>query len=98
MLPEPRISNPPEVPQVATNTVQASEDGSTIPEHTTTSMDMTDDTHQASGEIDATRHENTTSHDEESVKYAGRLTKLKKILSGETPIHLTLQFLYGHNR
>lgn len=30
--------------------------------------------------------------------YAERLTKMKWILSGETPIHLILQFLYSHNR
>lgn len=30
--------------------------------------------------------------------YADRLSKLKAILSGETPISLTLQFLYSHNR
>ncbi|KAL2620791.1 hypothetical protein R1flu_000996 [Riccia fluitans] len=30
--------------------------------------------------------------------YAQRLTRLKGILSGETPINLTLQFLYSNNR
>lgn len=30
--------------------------------------------------------------------YAERLTKLKGILSGETSIQLTLQFLYSHNK
>eukprot|EP00271_Cylindrocystis_brebissonii_P005015 TRINITY_DN16971_c0_g1_i1.p1 TRINITY_DN16971_c0_g1~~TRINITY_DN16971_c0_g1_i1.p1 ORF type:complete len:1168 (-),score=279.75 TRINITY_DN16971_c0_g1_i1:370-3873(-) len=33
----------------------------------------------------------------EEVQYSERLTKLKGILSGETPINLTLQFLYSHN-
>lgn len=32
------------------------------------------------------------------VAYVERLTKLKGILSGETSIRLTLQFLYSHNR
>ena len=32
------------------------------------------------------------------VAYAERLTKIKGILSGETSIRLTLQFLYSHNR
>ncbi|XP_024382538.1 26S proteasome non-ATPase regulatory subunit 1 homolog A [Physcomitrium patens] len=35
---------------------------------------------------------------EERTSYTERLTKLKGILSGETPISLTLQFLYSHNR
>ena len=30
--------------------------------------------------------------------YAERLVKIKGILSGETTIHLILQFLYNHNR
>jgi 26S proteasome regulatory subunit N2 len=34
----------------------------------------------------------------ERTPYADRLVKLKGILSGETPISLTLQFLYSHNR
>lgn len=32
------------------------------------------------------------------VAHADRLTKIKNILSGETSIQLTLQFLYSHNR
>jgi hypothetical protein len=35
---------------------------------------------------------------EEQRMYAQRLTFLKGILSGETPINLTLQFLYSNNR
>ncbi|CAI5947250.1 unnamed protein product [Closterium sp. NIES-64] len=34
----------------------------------------------------------------EEVVYAERLAKLKGILTGETPIGLTLQFLYSHNK
>ncbi|XP_062191510.1 26S proteasome non-ATPase regulatory subunit 1 homolog A-like [Phragmites australis] len=36
--------------------------------------------------------------DPNEVAYADRLTKIKGILSGETSIQLTLQFLYSHNR
>ncbi|KAJ0953335.1 putative armadillo-like helical, 26S proteasome regulatory subunit RPN2 [Helianthus annuus] len=36
--------------------------------------------------------------DPTEVTYAERLTKLKGILSGETSIQLTLQFLYSHNK
>ncbi|KAJ0941659.1 putative armadillo-like helical protein [Helianthus annuus] len=38
------------------------------------------------------------SDDPTEVTYAERLTKLKGILSGETSIQLTLQFLYSHNK
>ncbi|KAL5230675.1 hypothetical protein ABZP36_029451 [Zizania latifolia] len=36
--------------------------------------------------------------DSNEVSHADRLTKIKGILSGETSIQLTLQFLYSHNR
>ncbi|KAL4311989.1 hypothetical protein GQ457_01G033050 [Hibiscus cannabinus] len=36
--------------------------------------------------------------DPKEVMYAERLTKIKGILSGETSIQLTLQFLYSHNK
>ncbi|CAL1384481.1 unnamed protein product [Linum trigynum] len=36
--------------------------------------------------------------DESEETYAERLTKIKGILSGETSIQLTLQFLYSHNK
>lgn len=36
--------------------------------------------------------------DPSEVSYAERLTKIKGILSGETSIKLTLQFLYSHNK
>ncbi|KAA0033291.1 hypothetical protein IC582_010462 [Cucumis melo] len=36
--------------------------------------------------------------DPKEVVYAERYTKIKGILSGETSIHLTLQFLYSHNK
>lgn len=36
--------------------------------------------------------------DPKEATYAERLTKLRGILSGETSIQLTLQFLYSHNK
>eukprot|EP01018_Ginkgo_biloba_P031110 Gb_01242 [translate_table: standard] len=36
--------------------------------------------------------------DAKEAMYAERLAKIRGILSGETPIHLALQFLYSHNR
>lgn len=39
-----------------------------------------------------------TTVDPKAATHADRLTKIKAILSGETSIQLTLQFLYSHNR
>jgi len=39
-----------------------------------------------------------TTVDSNAATHADRLTKIKGILSGETSIQLTLQFLYSHNR
>lgn len=39
-----------------------------------------------------------TTADPKEAMYAERLGKLKGILSGETSIQLTLQFLYSHNK
>ena len=41
---------------------------------------------------------NVQEADPKKVTYAERLTKIKGILSGETSIQLTLQFLYSHNK
>ncbi|XVE81376.1 hypothetical protein DITRI_Ditri15bG0058600 [Diplodiscus trichospermus] len=41
---------------------------------------------------------NVPEADPKEVMYAERLTKIKGILSGETSIQLTLQFLYSHNK
>lgn len=65
---------------------------STSTENTTASEDvqMTDGTHgsgAAVGEMDPIE-----------ARYAERLTKMRGILSGETSIQLTLQFLYSHNK
>ena len=63
-----------------------------------------------SKEADTSQNENSAPEDvqmtEESscepdpseVIYSERLTKIKGILSGETSIQLTLQFLYSHNK
>lgn len=45
-----------------------------------------------------TSHGNVAEMEPAEARYAERLTKLKGILSGETSIQLTLQFLYSHNR
>ncbi|KAJ7518282.1 hypothetical protein O6H91_21G062200 [Diphasiastrum complanatum] len=52
---------------------------------------------QAAEDTTSTTEHGSSSSQELSV-YADRMVKLKGILSGETPIHLALQFLYGRNR
>ncbi|KAF8649942.1 hypothetical protein HU200_064096 [Digitaria exilis] len=53
-------------------------------------VQMRDDTTTPNG--------NAHTVDPNEVAHADRLTKIKGILSGETSIQLTLQFLYSHNR
>ncbi|XP_077250441.1 26S proteasome non-ATPase regulatory subunit 1 homolog A-like [Tasmannia lanceolata] len=65
------------------------------PEHpiaTTTSEDI----HMTDGVL--TPNGTAEEMDPNEVTYAERLAKIKGILSGETSIQLTLQFLYSHNR
>ncbi|XP_065862842.1 26S proteasome non-ATPase regulatory subunit 1 homolog A [Euphorbia lathyris] len=53
-------------------------------------VQMTEGTSASTGIVQET--------DPKEVIYAERLTKIKGILSGETSIQLTLQFLYSHNK
>ena len=58
---------------------------------------------EAAGDVqmrDDTTTPNGNAHtvDPNEVAHADRLAKIKGILSGETSIQLTLQFLYSHNR
>ncbi|KAL8172299.1 hypothetical protein V2J09_024103 [Rumex salicifolius] len=53
-------------------------------------VQMTDDSHASAASMQET--------DPSEVVYAERLTRVKEILSGETSIRLTLQFLYSHNK
>lgn len=53
-------------------------------------VQMRDDTTTPNG--------NARTVDPSEVAHADRLAKIKGILSGETSIQLTLQFLYSHNR
>ena len=46
----------------------------------------------------ATPNGNVHTVDPNEIAHANRLAKIKGILSGETSIQLTLQFLYSHNR
>jgi 26S proteasome regulatory subunit N2 len=99
LLPEPKVSTAAEAPKGLTGTEQIAENGSTVQEQAPTSMDTSEEVaNEVSRGSAVSFHGNSSSSDEDLAKYAERLAKLKKVLSGETPIHLTLQFLYGHNR
>ncbi|GMI64292.1 hypothetical protein like AT2G32730 [Hibiscus trionum] len=86
-----RLSAPKSLPSEpvqtgSTDPAAAENENSTAPED----VQMTD----GSSAITTTVHE----ADPKEVMYAERLTKIKGILSGETSIQLTLQFLYSHNK
>eukprot|EP00252_Welwitschia_mirabilis_P004379 TRINITY_DN1472_c0_g1_i2.p1 TRINITY_DN1472_c0_g1~~TRINITY_DN1472_c0_g1_i2.p1 ORF type:complete len:997 (-),score=255.91 TRINITY_DN1472_c0_g1_i2:188-3178(-) len=69
--------------------------GNGPPLQTSVAMDNTDDVQM----VDSANSSGSANEvDAREVTYAERLAKIKGILSGETPIHLTLQFLYSHNR
>uniref|UniRef100_A0A7C9E1P7 26S proteasome non-ATPase regulatory subunit 1 homolog n=1 Tax=Opuntia streptacantha TaxID=393608 RepID=A0A7C9E1P7_OPUST len=83
-LPKPK-SPPTELP--TSRDSEASETGNATASE---DVQMTDGPHAP--------HGNVAEMDPAEARYAERLTKLKGILSGETSIQLTLQFLYSHNR
>uniref|UniRef100_A0A0D6QV36 26S proteasome non-ATPase regulatory subunit 1 homolog n=1 Tax=Araucaria cunninghamii TaxID=56994 RepID=A0A0D6QV36_ARACU len=94
-LPEPKYQVPrsPDASQHS-DTVQG-DDGNVPSGQTTAAMDTSGDVQMTDGPlINATSDE----VDAKEATYAERLSKIKGILSGETPIHLLLQFLYSHNR
>lgn len=101
LLVEPRVESSAEVPEGGANVSLVADNGSTVLGHTPIPMDATENTNEPSeseAERQSLSHGSVAGDDEEIVKYAERLPKLKKILTGETPINLTLQFLYSHNR
>ncbi|KAK6255161.1 hypothetical protein SCA6_016466 [Theobroma cacao] len=86
-----RLSAPKSLPSesvqpVPNDPTPAQNENPTAPED----IQMTDGSAAASTNV----HE----ADPKEVMYAERLTKIKGILSGETSIQLTLQFLYSHNK
>lgn len=74
------------LPAPKTRPVEAS---TTQNENTAGDVPMTDETPSQTTEYET---------DPADAVYAERLTKTKGILSGETSIQLTLQFLYSHNK
>lgn len=73
------------------------DNGQAVPNNQTNSasepsgdVQMRDDANMPNG--------SATTVDVHAKTHADRLTKIKGILSGETSIQLTLQFLYSHNR
>ncbi|KAF5738512.1 26S proteasome non-ATPase regulatory subunit 1 A [Tripterygium wilfordii] len=76
---------------------EAVQPGSTNPDAAQTENATTpEDVRMTDGTPASTESAHET--DPKEVMYAERLTKIKGILSGETAIQLTLQFLYSHNK
>ncbi|CAN1334585.1 26S proteasome non-ATPase regulatory subunit 1 homolog A [Linum perenne] len=86
-----RLPAPKSQPSESTNP-RPVEPASVQPENSTTPEDAT----MAEGVSASTTSAPEIDQSEET--YAERLTKIKGILSGETSIQLTLQFLYSHNK
>ncbi|KAF8388402.1 hypothetical protein HHK36_027070 [Tetracentron sinense] len=86
-----RLSDPKSQPSEAVQHGSSQPD-SAQNENATASEDvnMIDGTHAPNGNVDVL--------DPNEVIYAERLAKIKGILSGDTSIQLTLQFLYSHNK
>lgn len=85
-LPKPKSPPAPEQPAPTRDSEATPTGEATASED----VQMTEETHASVGCV--------VEMDPAEARYAERLTKLKGILSGETSIQLTLQFLYSHNR
>uniref|UniRef100_A0A0D9X5I3 26S proteasome non-ATPase regulatory subunit 1 homolog n=1 Tax=Leersia perrieri TaxID=77586 RepID=A0A0D9X5I3_9ORYZ len=68
----------------------------TLPSDQTAATEPSEDAQMTDNVI--TPNGNAHTVDPKEVEHADRLRKIKGILSGETSIQLTLQFLYSHNR
>ncbi|KAJ4722975.1 26S proteasome non-ATPase regulatory subunit 1-like [Melia azedarach] len=86
-LPAPKTQPSESVQPGSTNPASAQNDSSTAAED----VQMSDGTPASNINVQETV-------DPKEVVYAERLNKIKGILSGETSIQLTLQFLYSHNK
>lgn len=83
------------------NGLSAPENASIASPDTSVAMDTSEDVPVADKSVIETVHTSsgrTNLTDVKEATYTERLAKIKRILSGETPIQLTLQFLYSHNR
>ncbi|KAL3507342.1 hypothetical protein ACH5RR_032724 [Cinchona calisaya] len=84
-----RLASPKAEPSVPAQS-RSAEPGSLQGNTTTEDVQMTDSSQASEG--------NVSNADPKEAIYAERLSKIKGILSGETLIQLTLQFLYSHNK
>ncbi|XP_072961995.1 26S proteasome non-ATPase regulatory subunit 1 homolog A-like isoform X2 [Typha angustifolia] len=91
-LPNPSPQAPTQANPEPASTLPSSENGSAGADNSVAAEDahMTESSQTANG--------NAHNLDPNEVAYAEKLAKIKGILSGETSIQLTLQFLYSHNR
>ncbi|XP_073279347.1 26S proteasome non-ATPase regulatory subunit 1 homolog A-like [Primulina huaijiensis] len=81
--PKPQLSA---TAQSGSNQPDSAQSGSAVPLQ---DVQMTDDTQESSSSLNLDQHDEV---------YAERLAKIRGILSGETSIQLTMQFLYSHNK
>ncbi|XP_075512124.1 26S proteasome non-ATPase regulatory subunit 1 homolog A-like [Primulina tabacum] len=81
--PKPQLSA---TTQSGSNQPDSAQSGSAVPLQ---DVQMTDDTQESSSSLNLDQHDEV---------YAERLAKIRGILSGETSIQLTMQFLYSHNK
>lgn len=81
--PKPQLSATAQSESTQPDSAQS---GSVVPSQ---DVQMTDDAQGSSNSLNVDQHDEV---------YAERLAKIRGILSGETSIQLTLQFLYSHNK
>jgi 26S proteasome regulatory subunit N2 len=97
-LPEPKHQGTRSADAGQSSAVQGdvSNNGNTASTQMPDAMDTSDDVQMTDGATVP----NGTDNELDAIEavYAERLAKIKGILSGETAIHLILQFLYSHNR
>ncbi|PIA56018.1 hypothetical protein AQUCO_00700382v1 [Aquilegia coerulea] len=90
------------LPEPQTQTSGVTQLGSSEPDGATNlDVNVGSDLTSPSEDVNMTDEANSTIGnvmDPAEVSYSDRLVKAKRILSGETSIQLTLQFLYSHNR
>ncbi|KAL8162880.1 hypothetical protein V2J09_014369 [Rumex salicifolius] len=86
-----RLPNPKTLATVQVQQVSQEEESTQNPNpNASEDVQMTENTNPSDGSVQEV--------DPKEAVYAERLTKIKGIVSGETCIQLTLQFLYSHNK
>ena len=85
--------------RVESNGLNAPDIGSIASPDTYVAMDTSEDVHMEDNSmVETVSNGKTNLTDIKESAYTEKLLKIKRILSGEKPIQLTLQFIYSHNR